>query len=98
MNVADRKLAAAPAAKSWLERFAAALQAQDATAAAGLFQADGLWRDVLAFTWTIQTMPGRPSIEATLRETLARTRPANFRIPPQRTAPRWISRAGTDCI
>ena len=41
---------------------------------------------------------GRPAIEATLRETLARTRPTHFRIPPKRTPPRWIARAGTDCI
>ena len=43
-------------------------------------------------------MAGRAAIETTLRETLARTKPKNFRIPPQRTPPRWISRAGTDAI
>ena len=54
MNIAERKHVTAPAdAQSWLERFAAALQAQDAAAAAELFLADGLWRDVLAFTWNI---------------------------------------------
>ena len=63
-----------------------------------LFLADGLWRDLLAFTWTIQTMAGRPAIEAALRETLARTQPANFRIPPKRTPPRWVTRAGTQCL
>ncbi len=99
MNVAERKHVTAPAdAQSWLERFAAALQTQDAAAAAELFLPDGLWRDVLAFTWTIQSMAGRPAIEAILRETLKRTKPANFHIPPQRTPPRWISRAGTEAI
>jgi hypothetical protein len=34
--------------------FEAALQSRDAAAAAVLFLADGLWRDVLAFTWNIQ--------------------------------------------
>ena len=67
-------------------------------AAAALFLVDGLWRDVLAFTWTIQTMAGRPAIEATLRETLARTQPTNFHIPPKRTPPRRVSRAGSECI
>jgi phosphoglycerate dehydrogenase-like enzyme len=33
-----------------------------------------------------------------LRETLARTQPSHFNIPPERTPPRWVSRAGTDCI
>jgi cation diffusion facilitator CzcD-associated flavoprotein CzcO len=85
-------------AEGWLTAFEAALQSQDAAAAAGLFLSDGLWRDVLAFTWNIQTMAGRPAIEATLRQTLARTKPANFRIPPRRTPPRRVSRAGTECI
>ncbi len=98
MNIAERKQTTAPAeALAWLERFETALQAQDAAAAA-LFLPDGLWRDILAFTWNIQTMSGRGSIAATLQETLARTKPANFRIPPSRTPPRWIGRAGTECI
>src|SRR5450631_3058730 len=85
-------------AEGWLTAFEAALQSQDAAAAAGLFLSDGLWRDVLAFTWNIQTMTGRPAIEAALRQTLARTKPANFRIPPRRTPPRRVSRAGTESI
>jgi len=99
MNVADRAHATAPAdAKSWLESFAAAIQSGNAGAVAGLFQPDGLWRDVLAFTWTIETAAGRAAIEARLQQTLARTKPTNFRIPPSRTPPRWVSRAGTECI
>ncbi len=99
MNIAERTRLHAPAeAQSWLAKFEAALQAQNAAAAAALFLEDGLWRNLLAFTWTIQTMAGRAAIEATLRETLARTQPKNFRIPPQRTPPRWIGRAGSDCI
>jgi putative flavoprotein involved in K+ transport len=99
MNIADRKQATAPAeAKTWLDKFEAALEAQDASAAAQLFLPDGLWRDVLAFTWTIETMSGRTAIEAKLRETLARTQAKNFRVAPQRTPPRWIARAGTEAI
>jgi len=99
MNIAERTRMAAPAeAQSWLARFDTALQKQDAAAAAALFLPDGLWRDVLAFTWNIQTMTGRPAIEATLRETLARTQPKDFHIPPKRTLPRWVTRAGTECI
>ena len=99
MNIAERKNATAPAeAQDWLARFDAALQARDAKAAAELFLDDGLWRDVLAFTWNLQTQYGREQIEATLRDTLARTKPANFHIPASRTPPRWVSRAGRDCI
>jgi len=99
MNVAERNRVSAPeAAQGWLKEFDAALQAQDAGAAAELFLTDGLWRDVLAFTWTLQTMSGRSAIETTLRDTLARTKPANFQIPPKRTPPRWVNRAGTQAI
>lgn len=99
MNIAERKQTSALAdAQGWLAQFEAALQAQDTAAAAALFLADGLWRDLLAFTWTIQTMAGRAAIEKTLRETLSRTQPKNFRIPPQRTPPRWVSRAGAEAI
>jgi hypothetical protein len=99
MNIADRKQATALAdAQYWLESFETALQAQDAAAVTALFLTEGLWRDVLAFTWTIQTMSGRPAIEAMLRETLVRTRPKNFHIPSKRTPPRWIIRAGTEAI
>jgi putative flavoprotein involved in K+ transport len=99
MNVAERKQTNALAdAQDWLAAFEVALQAQDAAAAATLFLEDGLWRDVLAFTWNIQTMAGRAAIEATLRQTLARTAPINFRIPPKRTPPRWVARAGSDCL
>jgi cation diffusion facilitator CzcD-associated flavoprotein CzcO len=99
MNVAERKQSTAPAdAQRWLESFETALSAQDAAAAAELFVAHGLWRDVLAFTWNIQTMAGCAAIETTLRETLARTRPMNFHIPTKRTPPRWVTRAGTENI
>jgi hypothetical protein len=99
MNVAERKQANAPTeAQAWLAQFEAACRAQDAVAAAALFLPDGLWRDLLAFTWTIETMSGRDAIETRLRETLTRTQPANFHIPPQRTPPRWTSRAGGNSI
>jgi cation diffusion facilitator CzcD-associated flavoprotein CzcO len=99
MNIAERKNATAPAeAQSWLAGFAAALQAQDAKAAAELFLTDGLWRDVLAFTWNLQTQFGRGQIEATLRDTLARTKPENLHIPAKRTPPRWVARAGRETI
>ena len=99
MNIAERTKANAPAeARDWLGRLEAALQARDAAAAAALFRTDGLWRDLLAFTWNIETMAGRPAIEKMLGETLARTNPSNFRIPPHRTPPRWISRAGSEAI
>lgn len=99
MNIAERKQATAPAeAADWLARFEAALRASNAAAAAALFLDDALWRDLLAFTWTIETANGRSTIEERFAGTLARTKPCNFHIPPARTPPRWISRAGRDAI
>src|SRR6185437_5496081 len=87
MNVAESKRVTAPeAAQNWLVRFTEALQTQDAHAAADMFLADGLWRDVLAFTWNIETMSGRAAIKAALNQT------------PTRTPPRRVSRAGMESI
>ena len=60
--------------------------------------ADGHWRDVLAFTWRIQTASGPAAIEAALAPTLARTRPSGFHIPAGRSQPRRERRRGRDCI
>jgi thioredoxin reductase len=99
MNIAESKRFTAPAqAESWLGEFEATLQANDAAAAAALFLPDGMWRDVLAFTWTIGTAYGRDDIAAALGRTLARTRPKNFHLPKRRTQPRWVTRAGTEGI
>ena len=99
MNIAERAHANAPAeASAWLDRFAAALAANDVQGAAALFIDQGLWRDILAFTWTIETMSGRAAIAQRLVETGSRTRATGFTIPPARTPPRWVTRAGTQCI
>src|SRR6266550_4399042 len=79
-------------ATAWLEEFADALRSGDAAAAAGLFAADGHWRDVLAFTWRLQTESGAAAIEAALAATLARTQPTNFHIPAGRSPPRRVLR------
>ncbi len=82
MNIAEKTRAnAAAEAREWLARFESALQAQDAAAAAALFIDSGLWRDLLAFTWNIETMAGRSAIAARLRDTAARTRPSEFPYP-----------------
>lgn len=85
-------------AEIWLAEFSDALAAGDASAVAGLFTADGHWRDVLAFTWTIGTHSGRAAIEQALRPTLDRTRARDAHLPDDRSPPRRVRRAGTDCI
>ena len=86
------------ATEAWLQSFEAALAKGDAKAAAGTFLQDGHWRDVLSFTWNIQTMNGQAEIADVFAQTLEGTQPRNFRIPEGRTQPRVVSRAGRDCI
>jgi len=63
------------AGREWLDRFAAALAAEDADAVAGLFDEAGCWRDLLCYTWDVATMEGRPAIERMLGATLAQAGP-----------------------
>jgi len=64
--------------RDWLRKFGAALERGDIDAAAGLFQPECFWRDLVAFTWNIKTCEGRAEIKAMLAATLAATRPSNF--------------------
>ncbi len=89
---------AVEAAARWLADFEAALQRRDPAAAAALFLPGGHWRDIIAFTWHIATVSSVDRIRGALTDALARTQPKRFRVDPERTPPRWVSRAGTDCI
>src|SRR3954462_9647388 len=66
------------AAQRWLESFSAALARADAAAAAELFEPDGYWRDLVAFTGTLQTSEGRPAIRTTLGRTLGAASPTTW--------------------
>ncbi len=66
--------------QTWLKEFSAALEAGDATAAAALFEPDGLWRDLVSFTWNIKTMESAVAVEAMLAECIAHTKPTNWQI------------------
>ncbi len=82
----------------WLARFAAAMEQGDAEAVAAQFRPDGHWRDILAFTWDIRSLSGRPAIAAALAPKLAELAPFNFHLPPGRTPPRRVIRAGEPVI
>ena len=84
----------ATTAESWLAQFERALAAPGRARLETLFHADSHWRDVLALTWHIKTVSGADAI---LRE-LTAARPTGFRLDPHRTAPRNVTRAGTDAI
>ena len=62
----------------WLTAFSTALEAGDIDGVLDLFQAEGSWRDLAAFTWDIRTLEGRPAIRAMLENRLASTRPSRW--------------------
>jgi putative flavoprotein involved in K+ transport len=64
----------------WLERFSAALSRGDVKEAAELFEPDGYWRDLVAFTWTLHTSEGRGAIRETLERTLAGAAPTTWEL------------------
>jgi putative flavoprotein involved in K+ transport len=69
-----------PAVKpaAWLQKFGNALERGEIDAAAALFEPDGYWRDLVAFTWNIKTCEGRGEIKAMLAATLAGVKPGSF--------------------
>jgi cation diffusion facilitator CzcD-associated flavoprotein CzcO len=88
----------AVAAEHWLAQFETALSGADSAALAHLFLADSYWRDVLAFSWTLQTWNGADAILDELKALAPRAKPTNFRIDPDRAPPRRVTRAGSNSI
>src|SRR5260221_11711265 len=84
------------AAENWLARFETALAEPDGGLLKTLFHPDSTWRDVLALTWHIETVEGRDAILREMRANIVRAKPAGFRIARHRTAPRRVTRAGTN--
>jgi putative flavoprotein involved in K+ transport len=73
-------------ALTWLNSFAAALEKRDQLAATELFLEDCYWRDLLAFTWNIKTMEGKPAIADMLAATLDTVRPKAWRLSGEANA------------
>ena len=88
----------ATTAQNWFTQFEAALAGPDDVSLKTLFHADSHWRDLLAFTWRIQTVNGADAILRGLKADIGSVRPVAFRIDPRRAAPRHVTRAGTDVI
>jgi hypothetical protein len=89
---------AGPEINTWLDGFEAALTHRDASSLGALFQADGIWRDVVALSWHLRTTVAAHAIASALLDAAATTRPRDFRIDETRTPPRWVTRAGTHTL
>jgi thioredoxin reductase len=86
------------ATETWLAQFETALAGSDARLLQTLFHPDSYWRDVLALSWNIQTTNGADAILRELTRHAVSASPRNFKIDPDRVAPRRITRAGTNAI
>ncbi|WP_028292340.1 flavin-containing monooxygenase [Oceanobacter kriegii] len=71
---------ASASAQQWLDQFNQALRHDGPRAAAQLFESDGFWRDLVAFTWNIKTMEGQQQIADMLAATLDNVRPSNWQL------------------
>lgn len=86
------------AAETWLGQFERALAGADDALLKSLFRPESHWRDVLGLTWQVRSVEGRDAILRDLRTYADRAHPTGFRIDRQRTAPRSVTRAGTQAI
>src|SRR5688572_10708479 len=84
--------------ESWLRKLDSALQSESRAAVASLFAADGHWRDLLAFTWSITPSEGAENIAALMVAKQATARTRGFAVAEGRTPPRRVQRAGFDVI
>ena len=97
MNVIERVAEAEPldvSVEAWLAQFERALADGDAAALHDLFHAESYWRDILALTWTIETVGGSGAVAEALAAIRA-FKPSGFALDRSRTPPRVTTRAGT---
>lgn len=67
-------------ARAWLAEFENALGRREIERAVGLFATRSYWRDLLSFTWDLQTVEHRTGVRDLLTATLAATDPSGFRL------------------
>ena len=94
----DRTENITAAVENWLAQFEGALTKSDDGLLKALFHPDSYWRDVLALSWTLQTINGRDAILETLKAQAAEAAPSGFAVDPDRAAPRQVTRAGISSI
>ncbi len=80
----------------WLGRFETALRATDRAGLAGLFAPECHYRDLLAFSWTIQPAEGVGPIVDLLAGAQPGIRAEHFVISGKRTPPRRVKRLGIE--
>lgn len=83
---------------AWLSEFTEACASGERNRLAALFEDDSYWRDLLAFTWRIETLAGAHRIGEALARLVPPLDLASVEVDPVRAPPRGVVRAGTECI
>ena len=84
---------ATKAVNLFLSSLASALESGNIAAATALFAEECYWRDLVAFTWNIKTMEGKPAIAAMLENSLASVKPSHWQIEGEATAAEDVTEA-----
>jgi cation diffusion facilitator CzcD-associated flavoprotein CzcO len=82
----------------WLQKFGDALGKRYIDQVAQMFNPDGHWKDILAFTWEHRTFSGRDQIKAAFAATVAGAAPARLRVAAGRALPRLVKRSGREVL
>ncbi len=88
----------AGSANRWLADFERAISGSDFVSFETLFRGDSHWRDLLAFTWRIQTVSGVENIVEALKIYGGSAEASGFGTDGLRTPPRLVTRVGTEVI
>ena len=94
----DKKESSSDPIGSWLASFEQAIARSDFDSVTSLFHPDAYWRDILAFTWDIQTVFGAVGIVELLAACTGAAPASAFEIDVDRTPPRLVTRAGTEVL
>jgi hypothetical protein len=84
--------------ESWLRDFENALSGTDRGGLAALFLDDCHWRDLLAFTWNIETVSGPAIIAESLCAHASPLAPRSFRVDYDAAPPRTVMRGGREDV
>lgn len=82
----------------WLGLLGAAVEARRAQDLAALFDREGHWRDLLAFTWEFRTFSTPAEIREGFEATFDGASARNFRLAPGRSAPVFVKRSGRSVV
>ena len=82
----------------WLRDFETAMSGMDRDGLAALFHNDSHWRDLLAFTWNIETVSGPAVIAESLCAHASPMAPRSFRIDDDAAPPRMAMRGGREDV